>query len=147
MDDNFRYTKELVPDIFVEEVAEATWDKLTGTRYVKNSDRWQWIVSDSEAGVYFDTKTIRRSGNFIYVWLKMVYAYPQNGKAKSVKLKCRLDTYARTASMGYDVAYSAAGNRMKVENLHYKTSQVVVPASRGETILRTCQTWVNSPNL
>lgn len=108
---------------------------------------WQWVYSDEDVGLFFDTNSIKfqriaKGGvdkNIIYVWARYVYGYtyaqkhPHNGQiVKMVVLYEKMDIGTDTVTDLERVFYNNNGDF--IDALKKGTVYHVVPGSYGDML-------------
>lgn len=108
---------------------------------------WQWINSNENFGLFFDTESIKfapiaKGGidkNIIYVWSRYVYddayafKYPYNGKPSKASVQYRkLNINEGTITTLEEIWYDFDGNVLGIEG-KAKTARVI-PGTCGDVI-------------
>lgn len=98
--------------------------------YQPDPDRWAWIFSDDEVGVFYDKQTIRYSdyGNTCDVWLMMVEPAKKMHSIYHFYYK-KNRTYALMDFIDYD---SRTGKILDSDKYSYPDYSVIPPGTRAE---------------
>ncbi len=103
-----------------------------------DTSRWEWVASNDEFGVYYDTQTIKYSNNFAEAWACYYYPYsckihPNEGEHYHYILYY-FYYGSRTMGMKAYVCRDGGGRVLESDSFSYVKTDPILPESIGEGI-------------
>lgn len=95
---------------------------------------WVYVTAYEDFDYYYDSDTIRRSGNQVTVWEKSDYLRDKNSVLREIRALHRYDCVERTSALLQMTIYYPNG---EIKTLTWTAEEkAVIPETRAEFILK-----------